>query len=65
MKSIFLDIFIAKKAISIAFASAENIIASTGSRAEKNILLDTAAAAAAMLYLNHQCEPQLQGVSNV
>ena len=44
VKYAYLDIFICSKASSIAFASAENIDASSGSQAENTFLLITASA---------------------
>ena len=46
---VYLDIFIYSKASSIAFPSAENIVASSGSLAENTSLLITAAAATLFL----------------
>ena len=52
VKYVYLDIFIYSKASSIAFASAKNIVVSSGSVAENMSLLITAAAAT--LYLSFE-----------
>ena len=49
VKCVYLDIFIYSNTSSIAFASAENIVASSGSLAENTSLLITAAAATLFL----------------
>ena len=49
VKYVYLDLFIYSKASLIAFASAENIVASSGNLAENTYLLITAATATLFL----------------